>query len=410
MTNKKCRFCDAELNNTFVDLGMSPLANSYVKPENLNKGEKYYPLHTYVCSNCLLVQLEEFESPEGIFSDYAYFSSYSTSWLDHCQQYVQKVTSRFEINKDSQVVEIASNDGYLLQYFVQKDIPVLGIEPAKNVAVEAEKKGIKTITEFFGTGLAEKLVSKKMQADLLIANNVIAHVPNINDFVKGMKKLLKPNGIITLEFPHLLNLINKNQFDTIYHEHFSYISIIALKAIFEKNGLDIFDIEKLSTHGGSLRVYAKHIDNKAIEELSSVDDTLYEEKAYGLDKIETYVKFNEKVKEIKRNVLNYLINLKKHNKIIVGYGAPAKGNTLLNYCGAGVDFIDYTVDLSPHKQGLYLPGTHIPTYSPDRIKETKPDYVLILPWNLKNEIMNQIGYIKEWDGKFITLIPDIEVY
>lgn len=408
--SKPCRFCNTELSNTFVDLGMSPLANSYIKPEGVNKGESFYPLHTYVCSSCFLVQLEEFESPEGIFSDYAYFSSYSTSWLEHCKVYTEKVADRFHLNKESQVIEIASNDGYLLQYFKEKGVPVLGIEPAKNVAVEAEKKGIKTITEFFGENLVNELVSKGIEADLLIGNNVIAHVPNINDFVKGMKKILKPSGIITLEFPHLLNLIEKNQFDTIYHEHFSYISIIALSSILKEHGLEIFDIEKLPTHGGSLRVYAKHVENKDISETINVNGILAEEKAYGFDKIETYTSFNEKVKEIKRNILKFLIDLKNQNKTIVGYGAPAKGNTLLNYCGMGTDFIDYTVDLSPHKQGMYLPGTHISIYSPDKIKETKPDYVIILPWNLKNEIMNQMCYIKEWGGKFITLIPDIEVY
>lgn len=410
MRDKTCRFCNTQLTDTFVDLGMSPLANSYVNSERLQKGEKFYPLHTYVCPSCYLVQLEEFESPEGIFSEYAYFSSFSSSWLTHCKEYTEKVIDRFLLNKDSQVIEIASNDGYLLQYFEEKGIPTLGIEPAKNVAVEAEKKGINTITEFFGEKLANKLVSENVQADLLIGNNVIAHVPNINDFVCGMKRILQPKGVITLEFPHLLNLIKLNQFDTIYHEHFSYVSILALESILEKHGLETFDVEKLSTHGGSLRVYAKHTENKDISVTSNVADIINEERLAGFDKIDIYKNFDEKVKNIKRNILTFLIDLKNQNKSIVGYGAPAKCNTLLNYCGIGTDFIDYTVDISPHKQGLYLPGTHIPIYSPDMIRGTKPDYVVILPWNIKNEIMEQMSYIKEWGGKFITLIPDIEVY
>lgn len=408
--NKVCRFCGKELKETFVDLGMSPLSNSYLKFENIKNKENFYPLHAYVCSECYLVQLEEFESPKKIFSDYAYFSSFSKSWLKHAEEYVNMMVKKFKFNLNSKVVEIASNDGYLLQYFKEKNVPVLGIEPAKNIANEAIKKGIPTKSEFFGENLANQLIKENLYADLLIGNNVLAHVPNINDFVLGMKKILKPKGIITIEFPHLLRLIEENQFDTIYHEHFSYLSLITVIKVFRKHGLDIFDVEELSTHGGSLRIYGKHIEDntKCISE--QVEKIINKEIQMGLNKIEIYLSFSEQVKKSKRDILNFLIHIKNEGKQIVGYGAPAKGNTLLNYCGIGTDFIDYTVDISPHKQGLFLPGTHISIFSPNKIKETKPDYIVILPWNIKEEVMEQMHFIREWGGKFITLIPGVEVY
>lgn len=410
MKSKKCRFCNSELKDTFVDLGMSPLSNSYVKSKDLKKKENFYPLHAYVCSECFLVQLEEFETPEEIFNDYAYFSSYSDSWLMHAKEYTEMAIERFSLNENSKVIEIASNDGYLLQYFKEKNIPVLGIEPAKNVAKEAEEKGIKTIKEFFGTTLTEELLTNNTKADLLLGNNVLAHVPDINDFVEGMKRILKPNGVITMEFPHLLKLMNENQFDTIYHEHFSYLSFITVKQIFESHGLQIFDVQELPTHGGSLRIFAKHIKDNSKEININVENLIEKETKAGLAAIKTYKTFSDNVKKTKRNILKVLIGLKDKGKNIVGYGAPAKGNTLLNYCGIGIDFLDYTVDRSSYKQGTYLPGTRIPVYSSEKIKETKPDYVIILPWNIKAEIMEQMKFIKEWDGKFVTLIPKVEVY
>jgi C-methyltransferase./Methyltransferase domain./Hypothetical methyltransferase. len=410
MGNKTCRFCGKALEETFVDLGMSPLSNSYLNLGDIQNKESYYPLHAYVCSECLLVQLEEFESPENIFSDYAYFSSYSSIWMKHVEEYSNIMTKRLELNSNSKVIEIASNDGYLLQFFKNKEIPVVGIEPAKNVAQEAEKKGIYTIKEFFSLELADKLKNDKIEADLLIANNVLAHVPDINDFVAGMKRILKYNGVITVEFPHLLKLIKENQFDTIYHEHFSYLSLIAVRTIFKRHELDIFDVDEVPTHGGSLRIYAKHMEDTTKEVSKNVEKIINKELEFGLEKIDTYKEFSEKVQSIKRNILSFLIKHKNEGNQIVGYGAPAKGNTLLNYCGIGTDFLDYTVDKSPHKQGLFLPGSHIPVYSPDKILETKPDYLVILPWNIKDEVMQQMKTIKEWGGKFVILIPDIEVY
>ncbi|WPC41058.1 class I SAM-dependent methyltransferase [Clostridium sp. JS66] len=410
MMTKKCRFCANELKHSFVDLGMSPLSNSYIKASNLQNKENFYPLHTYVCSNCFLAQLEEFESPKEIFSDYAYFSSYSKIWLEHVEQYTKMVIERFDLNKSSQIVEVASNDGYLLQYFKQQGFNVLGIEPAQNVAEVSRNKGIDTVSRFFDIKLAEELQKNNKLADLLIGNNVLAHVPNINNFVQGMKIALKPYGVITMEFPHLLRLIEQNQFDTIYHEHFSYISFITVKRIFERHDLQIFDVEELKTHGGSLRIYAKHKENEELKVSKSVDSLLNKEILYGLNNIDTYNKFSKNVMKTKRNILKCLIQLKDSGSTIVGYGAPAKGNTLLNYCGIGNDFLDYTVDINPHKQGLYLPGTHIPIYHPEKIKETKPDYVVILPWNLKEEITSQLSFIREWNGKFIVLIPDVEVF
>ncbi|NMF60994.1 class I SAM-dependent methyltransferase [Pseudanabaena yagii] len=409
MTKAQCRFCKTDLKHSFVDLGMSPLSNSYLKAEQLNQSEKFYPLHTYVCSKCLLIQLEEFESPDHIFSDYAYFSSYSNSWLKHCQQYTNLMIEKFSLSQSSQVIEIASNDGYLLQYFHNQQIPVLGIEPAVNVAKVAIAKGINTTVKFFGVATAQELVSQAQQADLLLGNNVLAHVPDINDFVAGMQIALKPDGVITMEFPHLLQLINQNQFDTIYHEHFSYLSLIAVSQIFAAHDLTIFDVEELPTHGGSLRIYAKHHDNHQLTISDRLIALQEKEKDAGLDQVQTYLKFSEQVIASKHKLLSFLIDIKRSGKTIVGYGAPAKGNTLLNYCGIRGDFLDYTCDRSPHKQGLFLPGTHIPIYAPEQIQVTKPDYVLILPWNLKEEIQEQLAYIRQWDGKFIVPIPEVEV-
>ncbi len=413
MTSKTfftCRFCNTDLTTIFIDLGMSPVANSYVKKMDQNKAEAFYPLCTYICKKCLLVQLPEHEKAENIFSsDYAYFSSYSDSWLRHAKDYVEAVTTRFELNKTHQVIEVASNDGYLLQYFQEKGIPVLGIEPTANTARVARSKGIKTVVEFFGTKLAKKLKKDGIKADLLLGNNVLAHVPNLNDFIAGMAIILKDTGIITMEFPHLLKLIQYNQFDTIYHEHFSYFSFLTILNIFAHHGITLFDVEEIPTHGGSIRIFGKLKENKQIKMSVRVEDMMRKEREYGLDKVKTYLNFEEKIQEVKLGLLEFLIKEKRKGKVIAAYGAPAKGNTLLNYCGIRTDFIDYTVDRSPHKQNLLLPGTHIPIYSPERIKETKPDYVFILPWNLKTEVTKQHEYIRSWGGKFITAIPHIKV-
>ncbi|OAD21870.1 NDP-hexose 3-C-methyltransferase protein [Candidatus Thiomargarita nelsonii] len=388
---------------------MSPLSNAYLKPAQLQQMEPFYPLHAYVCEQCYLVQLQEFESPANIFSDYAYFSSYSESWLKHAKAYTEYMIERFGFNNTSQIVEIASNDGYLLQYFKDKNIPVLGVEPAQNVATVAQAAGIPTVTKFFGVKTATELANEGKTADLLLGNNVLAHVPDINDFVGGLKKLLKPHGVITMEFPHLLRLMEQNQFDTIYHEHFSYLSFITVEKIFAKQGLSLFDVAELTTHGGSLRIFARHTEDDTKPLTERVDNLRQLEKQTGLDDIKTYQIFAEKVRETKRKILDFLIPIKQAGKTIVGYGAPAKGNTLLNYCGIRTDFIDYTVDRSPHKQDLFLPGTHIAIHHPDKIKPTKPDYVLILPWNLKDEIIEQMAYIREWGGQFVVLIPEIGV-
>ena len=404
----ECRFCSNLLSHTFVDLGMSPLSNAYLKLDTINKAEKFYPLHTYVCDNCFLVQLEEFETPDHIFSDYAYFSSYSETWLRHAENYTELMTQRFSLNANSQVIEIASNDGYLLQYFQKQNIPVLGIEPAANVAKVAEEKGIPSLVKFFGVSTAKELVAQGKQADLLLGNNVLAHVPNLNDFVAGMKIVLKPDGILTMEFPHVLQLILQNQFDTIYHEHFSYFSFLTVEKVFATHGLTLFDVEELPTHGGSLRIYGQHNDGKKpISDRVSLLKS--KEIEAGLDQRSTYLGFGEQVKATKRHLLSFLIDIKNRGKSVVGYGAPAKGNTLLNYCGIRTDLLDYTVDRSPYKQGLFLPGTHITIYHPDKIIETKPDYLLILPWNIKDEIIEQMSHIREWGGKFVVPIPEVEV-
>ncbi|MEM6403690.1 MAG: class I SAM-dependent methyltransferase, partial [Cyanobacteria bacterium P01_D01_bin.116] len=405
-----CLSCGTKLQHTFVDLGMSPPCESYRKPEQKNQKEEFYPLHAYVCEKCFLVQLQEYITPENIFSDYAYFSSYSDSWLQHAKNYVDMAVERFGLNHQSQVVEIASNDGYLLQYFVAKSIPTLGIEPAGNIAKVAIKKGIPTVVKFFGEETATEQVEKGVGADLLLGNNVLAHTPYLNDFVKGMKIILNPQGVITMEFPHLMKLMEENQFDTIYHEHFSYFSFLTVEEVFANNGLTIFDVEELPTHGGSLRIYARHIENNCQPVTEKVLELKAREKAAGFTNLQTYFSFREQVKETKHKLLKFLIQAKSEGKTIVGYGAPGKGNTLLNYCGIRTDFLDYTVDRSPYKQGLYLPGTHIPIFHPDKIQETKPDYLLILPWNLKDEIMSQMAYIRDWGGKFIVPIPEVKVY
>jgi 2-polyprenyl-3-methyl-5-hydroxy-6-metoxy-1,4-benzoquinol methylase len=388
---------------------MSPLSNSYLSAAQLNQVERFYPLHAYVCAKCLLVQLQAFESAEAIFSDYAYFSSYSQTWLDHAKAYTEKMIDRFGFNASSQVIEIASNDGYLLQYFKQSGVPALGIEPAANVAKVAQERGIATLVQFFGVRTAADLSARGVCADLLLGNNVLAHVPDLHDFVGGMKIVLKADGVITLEFPHLLRLIEENQFDTIYHEHFSYFSLLSVEKVLARHKLRIFDVEQLSTHGGSLRIFACHAEDAAKPAAARVEQLKREESGAGLAELGLYQEFTEKVKHTKRTLLAFLIEAKHAGKSIAGYGAPAKGNTLLNYCGIRADFVDYTVDLSPHKQGHFLPGTHLPIYHPERIRETKPDYLLLLPWNLKDEIVSQMAYIREWGGKFVLPIPEVRV-
>lgn len=409
MTQGKCRFCAAPLQHTFVDLGMSPLSNAYVSAEQANRMEPFYPLHAFVCDTCFLVQLEEFETPEQIFGDYAYFSSYSDQWLNHARAYAQDMVKRLGLNDRSRVVEVASNDGYLLQYFKEQGIPVLGVEPAANVAAVAVGKGIPTVAKFFGTKTAMGLAEENLRADLLVGNNVLAHVPDLNDFVAGLKILLKPDGVATMEFPHLLRLMSGNQFDTIYHEHFSYFSFLTVEKIFDRHGLTLFDVDELPTHGGSLRIYATHAGNNTKPVTASVAMLKQREREAGLERLKTYSGFAEQVRETKRQLLEFLIAAKRAEKTVVGYGAPAKGNTLLNYCGIRSDFIDYTVDRSPHKQGKFLPGTHIPIHHPDKIRETRPDYLLILPWNIKDEVMEQMACIRQWGGKFVVPIPRVEV-
>jgi hypothetical protein len=404
-----CRFCQTQLHHTFVDLGMSPLSNAFLNPEQLDKEEPFFPLHAYVCEQCFLVQLEEFEQPEVIFNDYAYFSSYSDSWLDHARKYTEMMIERFSFNSSHQIIEIASNDGYLLQYFKQKKIPVLGIEPAANVAEVAIKKGIATRTQFFGKETASELRSESICGDLILGNNVLAHVPDLNDFVAGLKIALSEDGIVTMEFPHLLNLIEEHQFDTIYHEHFSYFSLYTVDQVFNTHKLKIFDVEKLTTHGGSLRIFCCHQENDRQEILPRVNEIKQIEQKSRLDQLDTYLNFTDKVQQTKQSLLNFIVNAKKENKSIVGYGAPAKGNTLLNYCGVQSDSIDYTVDRSPHKQGKFLPGTHIPVCPVERINETKPDYILVLPWNLCEEISQQLKYTNEWGCKLILPVPETRI-
>ncbi len=410
MGQSQCRSCGTTLAHTFVDLGMSPLANSYIKPEQRSRMEPFYPLHVYVCSACLLVQLEQFSSPHDIFSDYAYFSSFSDSWLAHAKRYVDMIADRFQLGRDSKVVEIASNDGYLLQNFVARGVPVLGVEPAANVAEVAKQKGVNTTVAFFGEKTARGLVADGWGADLIIGNNVLAHVPDLNDFVNGLKVLLKPTGLITMEFPHLVQLMEQNQFDTIYHEHFSYFSFLAVEKVFARHGMTLFDVEELSTHGGSLRIYARHAQDSSKPIGARAQDLKAREEKAGFGRLDHYLSFGPQVEATKRKLLSFLIAAKQEGKRVVGYGAPAKGNTLLNYCGVRTDLIDYTVDRSPHKQGHFLPGVHIPIHSPEKVRETRPDYLLILPWNLREEVMEQMAFIRDWGGKFVVPIPEVKVY
>jgi SAM-dependent methyltransferase len=407
---KPCRFCGMGLRRTFVDLGMSPLCETYPSANDLNQGEVYYPLRAYVCERCFLVQLEQYENPENIFSDYPYFSSYSDSWLRHCAEYCNHMTKRLGLDEHSFVVEVASNDGYLLKYFIQQNVPALGIEPAANVAEVAIEKGVPTLVRFFGTQLAEELASENRCADLVIGNNVLAQVPNLNDFIEGLKILLKPRGILTLEFPHLLRLMERNEFDTIYHEHFSYFSMFTTVRILEAHGLKAFDVEELATHGGSLRVYACRVEDQVHAIQPSVRELVAQEERAGLGSVEGYDSFASRIREAKLALLDFLLTAARQGKSVAGYGAPGKSATLLHYCGIGKDLIAYTVDRSPYKQGRFLPGTHIPIYHPTRISETKPDYVVILPWNVKDEIMEQLGFIREWDGRFVVPIPELTIY
>jgi SAM-dependent methyltransferase len=408
-SSSKCRFCGAWLEETFVDLGMSPLCESYRTRDQLNQMESFYPLHVKVCAECFLVQLEQYVSVEHIFTEYAYFSSFSDSWLKHCSDYVDMISDRLKLRGESLVVELASNDGYLLQYFVQKGIPVLGVEPAINVARAAEQKGVPTLVKFFGCRTALEMAAHGQMADLIIGNNVLAQVPDINDFVEGIHILLKPGGVATLEFPHLLRLMEENQYDTIYHEHFSYFSLITVERIFAAHGLVVFDLDEVPTHGGSLRIYARQADERSKPITSAVLRVRERELALRLDCMETYASFSDQVRESKRAFLELLIRLRREGKRIVGYGAPGKGNTLLNYCGIRTDFVEFTVDRNPYKQGRFLPGTRIPIYAPERIKETRPDYILILPWNLKAEIIAQLAYTKEWGARFIVPIPTAKI-
>jgi SAM-dependent methyltransferase len=405
-----CRFCQTALRRTFVDLGMSPLCESFLTREQLNQMEPFFPLHAYVCDGCFLVQVEEYVGPERIFSEYAYFSSYSRAWLAHAQSYTDMIVSRLGLDHTSQVIELGSNDGYLLQYFMARGIPVLGVEPAANVAAAAIAKGVPSTVRLFGLETAHELLAEGHHPELIVGNNVLAQVADINGFVAGMKKLLKPGGVITMEFPHLLRLMDENQFDTIYHEHFSYFSLMSTERIFAAHGLTLFDVEELWTHGGSLRIYARHQEDEARPVGPRVGALLAREKAVGLDRPDRYSAFAEQVRETKRRLLEFLIGAKRQGRSIVGYGAPGKGNTLLNYCGIRTDFLDYTVDRNPYKHGRFTPGTHIPIHPPEKILETRPDYVLILPWNLKDEIMEQMAAVQTWGGQFVVPIPDVKVY
>ena len=408
LRHQQCRLCNAPLTTTFVNLGMSPLCESILAADQIDQMEPFFPLHVLVCNNCFLVQLREYVKPESIFTEYDYFSSYSTSWVEHARQYCEMIIARLNLDQNSQVYEIASNDGYLLQHFVRLGIPVTGVEPAANVAAAAREKNVPTIVEFFGVNLARRLVSEGKRADLIIGNNVLAQVPDLNDFVGGMALFLSRDGVITLEFPHLERLIEENQFDTIYHEHFSYFSFVTIDRLAKHHGLKVFDVERLTTHGGSLRVYlcraeARYVPSPAVAAL------LTHERESGFEDIRTYSKFSAKVHHTKRQLLSFLIKLKENGAKVCGYGAPGKGNTLLNYCGIGIDFLDFTVDRNPYKHGLYTPGMHVPIYPVSAIDDARPDYLLVLPWNLKHEIIEQMRHVGEWGCKFIVAIPNIEV-
>ena len=406
-----CRFDRLPLHHEFVDLGFSPPSNSFLKPEQLNEAEVYYPLKLFVSERTFLVQVDEYKRHDEIFSqDYVYFSSYSSTWLQHSKAYVEMMIKRFGYNEKSQVAEIASNDGYLLQYFREKGVPVLGIEPTAGTAEVASGKGIESWVEFFGVTLARKMVAEGRQADLLLGNNVLAHVPDLNDFVGGLAIALKPQGVITMEFPHLLQLVEFNQFDTIYHEHFSYLSLLAVRAIFRHHGLEIFDVQEIPTHGGSLRIFARHATDDTHPIGPAVEELIRKEKERGMDSLAYYKGFQEKVNAVKNGFLEFLLKAKKEGKKVAAYGAAAKGNTLLNYCGIKKDLISYVVDANPHKQNKFLPGSHIPVVSEASIKESRPDYIIIFPWNIKEEIRKQLDYIREWDGKFVTAIPAISIF
>ncbi|MEO8405991.1 MAG: class I SAM-dependent methyltransferase [Chitinophagaceae bacterium] len=406
----KCRFCQATLADVFIDLFHSPASNSFLTKEQLNEPESFYPLKVYTCHQCFLVQVDEYKKSEAIFdSSYVYFSSYSRSWLEHSKRYVDAMTERFGLNEKSKVIEIASNDGYLLQYFVEKNIPVLGIEPTSNTAEVAKAKGIESVIDFFGVRLATELAAKNIKADLLLGNNVLAHVPDIVDFTKGLKIILSKEGVVTMEFPHLVQLMENNQFDTIYHEHFSYLSFTTVQKIFAAAGLDMFDVEEIPTHGGSLRIYAKHKEDMSRPICHSVGELLRKEKEKGITDRKSYLGFQERALNIKIDLIDFLLAQKRAGKKVAAYGAAAKGNTLLNYCGVKSDLIDFVVDLNPHKQDKFLPGSHIPVVNEAFLKEQKPDYIIIFPWNIKQEIQEQLSYIKEWKGQFVFAIPRFSI-
>ncbi|HEY1952515.1 MAG TPA: class I SAM-dependent methyltransferase [Gemmatimonadaceae bacterium] len=405
-----CRFCGTPFRNRVLDLGMSPLCESFLRADQLNQMEPFYPLLLWVCERCFLVQLEEYVTGEDIFTDYAYFSSFSDSWLNHARHYVEQMIERFGLTSKSRVVELASNDGYLLQYFVKQGIPSLGIEPAANVAKVAESKGVPTLVQFFGVDTATELANAGRQADLVLGNNVLAQVPDLNDFVGGIRILLASSGVVTIEFPHLLQTIDGNQFDQVYHEHFSYFSLYSVERIFAAHGLPLFDVEELPTHGGSLRIYAHHAEDTTHEVTDRLVALREREEAAGVATMEYYERFEARVRATKHKLLEFLIAARRAGKRVVGYGAPGKGNTLLNYCGIRTDFVEFTVDRSPHKHGKFLPGTHIPIHAPERLWEARPDYVLILPWNIKSEIMGQLAGITEWGGRFVVPIPEVKVY
>ena len=409
MSSNLCRFCSTQLADTVVDLGMSPLCESFLASKQLDAMEPFYPLHVQVCRKCFLVQLAQYVGPEEIFSEYAYFSSFSTAWLKHAQEYVGMISDRLKLGPQSFVIELASNDGYLLQYFVQSKVPCLGIEPAANVAKAARERGVPTDVVFFNVETAQQLKAAGKQADLVLGNNVLAQIPDLNSFVAGLPIILKPHGTVTFEFPHLQRLFEGNQFDTIYHEHFSYFSLITIEAIFAKHGLTIFDVEELWTHGGSLRIYARHTADDSRPQTERLRALRAREITGGYQQVETYTRFERQVRETKHKLLEVLIAAKRSGKRIVGYGAPGKGNTLLNYCGIRTDFIDFTVDRNPYKHGRFLPGTHIPIHPPERLDEARPDFIFVLPWNLKEEIMTQLAHTRSWGAKFIIPIPEAAV-
>jgi hypothetical protein len=409
MASFPCRFCGTLLQHRVVDLGMSPLCESFLPEDRIDTMEPFYPLHAWVCHECFLVQINDYVTADHIFDEYAYFSSYSTSWLQHAADYAAMITDRLQLDGDDFVIELASNDGYLLQNFVERGVPCLGIEPAKNVAQVAIDKGVPTDVSYFGVEKARQMASEGKMADLVCGANVLAQVPDLNDFVGGIPLILKPGGVVTIEFPHVMRTIEENQFDQIYHEHFCYFGLISSEAIFAGHGLTIFDVEELPTHGGSLRIYARHSGDDSRPVSERVHELRAREEAAGYRDVAMYARFEERVRETKRKILEVLIAAKREGKTIVGYGAPGKGNTLLNYCGIRQDFIDFTVDRNPYKHGRYLPGTHIPIHPPEKLDEARPDLIFILPWNLKHEIMEQLAHAREWGARFIVPIPEATV-